>query len=185
MYPDNGYAALAYFGSDVRTPIMKAGRTQTLLKIRYKGAERLVEPYALKYQQKRDGTEREYLYVYSVTGGESGPGVKSLIAENMSSAENTDIPFVPRSGFQIELCKSGELPENPYRFDPNKPAKREPSPRKRSGFYRSRSSDGIKYMYRCSTCGKKFTRSTTRGRTRVHKKQKWLSVLWLRSLRGY
>ena len=52
-YSDNGYAQLVYFPAAQRAIIMKAGREQTLLRVRYKGSERLVEPYSLKYMQKR------------------------------------------------------------------------------------------------------------------------------------
>ncbi|MGH7202827.1 MAG: nucleotidyl transferase AbiEii/AbiGii toxin family protein [Candidatus Levyibacteriota bacterium] len=71
IYQDNGYRDFVFFDSTFRVPIMEAGRKQTLLKIRYKGSDRLVEPYALKYQQRRDGLEREYLYVYNISGGDS------------------------------------------------------------------------------------------------------------------
>ena len=53
IYPNNGFAQFAYFGPEFRTPIMKAGREQTLLKIRYKGADRIVEPYSLVFTTKR------------------------------------------------------------------------------------------------------------------------------------
>jgi len=75
---------------------MKAGRTQTLLKIRYKGYDRIVEPYSLKYLQRQDGTEREYLYVYNRIGRENPPDIRSFIAERIESIENTEEKFEPR-----------------------------------------------------------------------------------------
>ncbi|OGF27132.1 hypothetical protein A2331_00050 [Candidatus Falkowbacteria bacterium RIFOXYB2_FULL_34_18] len=156
-YPDSGYMQFAYFGPEFRVPIMNAGRSQTLLKIRYKGEERIVEPYSLKYLQKRDGTEKEYFYAYKLRGGSSAPGIKAFIAERMQSVENTEEKFEPRH--MIELCKAGEKPENPYLFDPNKPTK---EPRSYSrGVFSSRSrisSYGPRYVYQCSYCGKKFYR---------------------------
>lgn len=164
IYPEHGFRDFAFFEADLRKPIMIAGRTQTLLKMRYKGADRLVEPYALKYQEKKDGTKREYLYVYNLTGGDNPPGVRSFIAENVQSVENTDQKFVPRDGQQIELSKAGELPENPYLFDPNKPLK----PVRL--FSRSRrSSYGTKYQYSCSVCGKKFTKTSMNSSIGKHK----------------
>src|SRR3989339_359146 len=146
-----------YFRPEFRVPIMNAGRSQTLLKIRYKGEERIVEPYSLKYLQKRDGTEKEYFYAYKLRGGSSAPGIKAFIAERMQSVENTEEKFEPRH--MIELCKAGEKPENPYLFDPNKPTK---EPRSYSrGVFSSRSrisSYGPRYVYQCSYCGKKFYR---------------------------
>jgi len=139
---------------------MHAARTQTLLKIRYKDEERLVEPYSLKYQQRRDGMEREYFFAYKLSGGESASGIKMFTADNMASIENTDTTFTPR--FQIELSKAGEMPENRYLFDPNRPL-RQPRARRSSGVSR------MKYLFRCSSCRKQFTRSTHDSTLRPHK----------------
>jgi hypothetical protein len=149
IYTDNGYVQFAYFGPELRISIMKAGRTQTLLKIRYKGYDRVVEPYSLKYLQTKDGTEREYLYVYNRTGGESQPGIRCFIAERIEFMENTEENFEPR--YPIELSKAGEMPENPYLFDPNKPVLA-PKLRTRVSVGTSkrtfgRSSFGPKYIY--------------------------------------
>jgi len=167
-YPDNGYAQFAYFNADLRIPIMQAGRTQTLLKIIYKGEERLVEPYSLKYQQRRDGVEREYFFAHKLSGGKSEPGTKRFVAEHMSFIENTDTKFIPRH--QIELSKAGETPENRYLFDPNKPM-RSPSPR-RIGLTRTSRTSSFgqpKYIYQCNYCGKKFPKSTRDSNIRKHK----------------
>ncbi|MCL5411060.1 MAG: nucleotidyl transferase AbiEii/AbiGii toxin family protein [Patescibacteria group bacterium] len=171
IYPDNGYTQFAYFGPDLRVPIMKAGREQTLLKVRYKGADRIVEPYSLKYLQRKDGTQREYLYVYNCSGGNSAPGIRSFVVEGVQSIENTEDKFDPRN--PIELCKAGELPENPYLFDPNRPT---PAPRTRRtlSFPRVRRSSvrrsfGPKYIYQCSFCGRKFTKTTYNSTLREHK----------------
>lgn len=168
IYPDNGFAQFAYFGSELRTPIMKAGREKTLLKIRYKGEDRIVEPYSLKYQQKKDGTEWEYFYAYKLKGGKSDPGTKKFLAKDMESIENLDDKFVPR--FPIELSKAGETPENPYLFDPNRPTPA-PRPRRASGLTRTprRSSFGPKYIYQCSYCGRKFPKSSHDSTLRQHK----------------
>ncbi|MEN9582574.1 MAG: hypothetical protein RL641_528 [Candidatus Parcubacteria bacterium] len=167
-YPNNGYTQFAYFRADLRMPIMQAGRTQTLLKIIYKGEERLVEPYSLKYQQRRDGVEREYFFAHKLSGGASEPGTKRFVSEHMSSIENTDTKFVPRH--QIELSKAGETPENRYLFDPNRPTPA-PRPRKTSGLSRTprRSSFGPKYIYQCNSCGKKFIKSKHDNSIRQHK----------------
>lgn len=171
IYPDNGYSQFAYFGPELRVPIMKAGRTQTLLKIRYKGYDRVVEPYSLKYLQSREGIEREYLYVYNRIGGESPPGIRCFVAERVESIENTEEKFEPRR--PIELSKSGEMPENPYLFDPNKPALAPKLGRRVTmGISKrtfGRPSFGLKYIYQCSYCGKKFTKSKYDSNLRPHK----------------
>ncbi len=168
IYPNNGFAQFAYFGPEFRTPIMKAGREQTLLKIRYKGADRIVEPYSLKYLQRKDGTEREYFYVFNKSGGDNQPGVRCFVAEKIESIKNTDEKFTPQ--FPIELSKAGETPENPYLFDPNRPTPA-PRPRKTFGIARTprRSSFGPKYIYQCSYCGRKFTKSKHDSSIREHK----------------
>lgn len=168
VYPDSGYASFAYFGPALRTPIMKAGREQTLLRVKYKGAERLVEPYSLKYLQRKDGTEREYLYVYNVSGGENKPGIRCFVPENIESIENTEEKFIPNRGYPIELSKAGELPENPYLFDPNRPVK----VRRRTStnrFTRRRGLSTVRYVYQCTYCGKKFTKTTSSGVLGAHK----------------
>ena len=85
-----------YFGADVRVPIMEAGRSMTCLRIRYGGFQRTVEPYSLRYMQRRDGLEREYLYVYDRTGGNSGPGIKALVPDKLTGIESTGETFEPR-----------------------------------------------------------------------------------------
>lgn len=161
IYPDNGFAEFAYFGPELRVPIMNAGRTQTLLKIRYKGSDRIIEPYSLKYLQRRDGSEREYFFAYNCSGGENQPGIRCFVADRIESIAETAEKFEPR--FPIELCKAGEKPENPYMFDPNKPAKAPSSRIRRSP------SIGPKYIYQCSFCGKRFTKSTYDATLRSHK----------------
>ncbi|MCX5709972.1 MAG: nucleotidyl transferase AbiEii/AbiGii toxin family protein [Candidatus Omnitrophica bacterium] len=163
VYPDNGYAQFVYFGPELRVPIMDAGRTQTLLKMRYKGSDRTVEPYSLKYLQRKDGVEREYLYVYNRTGGENEPGIRCFVSERIESIENTNERFEPR--FPIELSKAGEKPENPYLFDPDKPA-HVLRVRRGGGAY---SKTSLRYIYQCSFCGKKFSKSTYNGNLRPHK----------------
>lgn len=170
IYQDNGYRGFAFFGADLRMPIMEAARSQTLLRIRYKGQDRIIEPYALKYQQRRDGQEREYLYVYNLSGGDNPPGWRSFVAENVGLIENTNDKFEPREGYQIELSKAGELPENPYLFDPNTPLKRFSAPfHPRRTNTRTRSSFGPKYTYRCGICGKNFTKRSYDSKLGKHK----------------
>jgi predicted nucleotidyltransferase component of viral defense system len=161
-YPDNGFAQFVYFPAQQRVPIMQAARTQTLLKIRYKGEERLVEPYSLKYQTRRDGVEREYFFTYKVSGGATEPGIRTFTADRMEAIENTDRKFEPRHA--IELSKAGEMPENRYLFDPNKPIW---APRARLGIGRQR--PRLKYTYRCTSCGKQVTKTTQSATIGPHK----------------
>lgn len=166
-YSDNGYTQFQYFGPELRIPIMHAGRTQTLLKLRYKGIDRIVEPYSLKYLQKRGGYEREYFYVYNRSGGEHEPGIRSLLAEGIESIENTEEKFIPQ--FPIELSKAGEKPEKPYLFDPNKPLRDPTRTRVRLGKATRIPAFGPKYVFRCNMCGRQFTKRSYDGSLNAHK----------------
>jgi predicted nucleotidyltransferase component of viral defense system len=165
IYPDNGFAQFTFFAPELRMPIMKAGREQTLLRIRYNGSERMVEPYSLKYLQKRDGEAKEYFYVFNCSGGSNPPGVRSLVPRGFQSIENTDEKFTPR--FPVEMSKAGELPEEKYLFDPNKPSK---APA-RFGMS-SHARTGPYYIYRCSVCGKQFRRSEMDSKLNPHKNKR-------------
>jgi predicted nucleotidyltransferase component of viral defense system len=44
---------LAFFPPELRTPIMEAGRSQTLLRLTYDGVQRLAEPYALAFKWRK------------------------------------------------------------------------------------------------------------------------------------
>jgi len=72
-YPITGRAALAYFPSHLRTPIMQAGAERRLIRLTYDGVRRDVEPYSLAYKQRADGHREEYLYVYDRTGAAPQP----------------------------------------------------------------------------------------------------------------
>lgn len=174
-YPDQGFGRFAYFPAELRAPILRAGREQTMLRVRYKGADRLVEPYSLKYLQKRDGEQKEYFYCFNVSGGTSPPGLRSFVPSELQSVENTDEKFEPR--YLVEMSKAGEKPEDPYLFDPSRPT---PAPKgRRSGLARitqpRRSlSQAIRYIYQCSFCGKRFTKTKQSSTLGAHKnKAKW------------
>ncbi|MDP9249428.1 MAG: nucleotidyl transferase AbiEii/AbiGii toxin family protein [bacterium] len=167
-YTDNGFAQFIYFSPEVRAKIMHAGRTQTLLKVRYQGYDRSVEPYSLKYLENKQGEAYEYFYVFNCSGGkQSTPGIRRFLPKPLEVIENTEEKFTPR--VQIELSKAGEVPENPYLFDPNRPAK---APRPRSTILRTRRqsfSSSLKYKFKCSVCGKQFRRSSHDSTLRPHK----------------
>lgn len=174
IYSDNGFAQFVYFKPEDRAVIMKAGRDQTLLKVNYNGSDRTIEPYSLKYLEKRSGDEKEYFYVYNLSGGNSEPGIRSFLPQGLQSIENTEEKFSPR--FPIELSKQGETPENPYLFDPNKPTKAPRAKSVRDIFIspmRRRTvtsfSSGLKYSYQCSICGKKFTKRSMDSTIGRHK----------------
>lgn len=170
-FPDYGFRDVAFFPAHIRHPIMKAGREQTLLRMVYQDVERFVEPYALKYKEARGRSAREYLYVFDISGGKSGTqSIKTFVAENVQSVENTNIKFTPR--VEIELAKAGDPVEDRYFGDLDKV----PSPRvhipkriKRRSSQFVYGYSGIKYQYACSACNKKFTKKNMNSTLGQHK----------------
>lgn len=97
-----------FFPSKLRNPILEAGTTRKLLRVRYDGVTRLVEPYSLVFKRRKDGSAFEYLYVYDRTGGlRSGPGIKSFVQHKVQALEITADEFEPQ--FSIELAKAGGI----------------------------------------------------------------------------
>jgi predicted nucleotidyltransferase component of viral defense system len=138
---------LAFYPAELRTPILEAGSTQTLLQLVYDGVERLVEPYSLAFKQRQDGTGQEYFYVWDRTGGRSGPGIKTLLNWKVSNIANTEIQFTPR--FEIELGKAGELGSRTMFSG---------AARGRSAS-RASTSAHSRYRVRCASCGRTFAHS--------------------------
>jgi hypothetical protein len=58
-------------------------------------------------------------YVYDRVGGNSGPGMKALVADELTAIQNTEEKFELR--FPVELSEAGEMPEDRYPFDPTEP----------------------------------------------------------------
>ncbi|MCA1705265.1 MAG: hypothetical protein LC808_19210, partial [Actinobacteria bacterium] len=150
---------LAFFPAELRTPIMHAGRSQTLLRMTYDGVQRLVEPYSLEFKWRKGGTGQEYLYVWDQTeGSSSGPGIKSLFNWKITSLENTDIKFEPR--YEIKLAKAGEYGDRTT-F----------SSSRRSGGLRStrpRPRSQARYRVRCAYCQRDFGRTSPSTVMRPH-----------------
>lgn len=169
-YPDQSYQDRHFFPPEMRNAIFKAGRDQTLLKIIYDGEERLVEPYSLKFQQKKDGEENEYLNAFKISGGTSAPGIKKFLPFKMELTENTDTKFSPQ--YEIELCKAGEYPDNKLLYDPYK--QKATKARTSKSIYevqkpKRAKNYGPSNIYKCSNCGKRFIRKSQDGQLKPHK----------------
>lgn len=94
---NNNYSMPSYFSSDVRSTIINAGRSQTLVEISYDGYDRLVEPYSMKYYTRKDGRGMEYFWGYDISGGKSGKqSIKQFICDKIESARLTSHGFSPR-----------------------------------------------------------------------------------------
>lgn len=153
-----------FFPPALRNAILQAAADETLLQMGYRGSVRLVEPYALAYKIRRsDGIGQEYFYAYDVTGGYSGPGIKSFIQAGITGIANTDIKFKPR--YLIELAKSAGRESVGYFGSPFSSRSSHRSARPRSTRLRS----GPVYKVQCNYCGKTFTRKTSSTRLNQHK----------------
>lgn len=157
--------SLSFFSSALRTPIMEAGSAKKLLRLRYHGVERDIEPYSLQYRVRKDGVGREYFYGYDRTGGRSSlPGIKSFVAADVESLSVTDTVFEPR--MEIEVAKAGEVDGSNMYFG-------------RTGSYLPRTmrsgmghrSTGTIYVVQCYACSREFQRTKHNTSMKPHKDQ--------------
>jgi len=152
-----------YFPAELRNVILDAGSRMTLVRMVYKNSERLVEPYALKYMRLKSGAAREYFYGWNQSGGSSPPGMRTFVAGDFQRAEVTDIPFEPR--YPVDVSKAGDASQS-GQFSTSRriPAFGITRPRRRA-------SSGSRYMFRCTSCNRKFFKSTFDGTIRAHKRR--------------
>ncbi|OQW34776.1 MAG: hypothetical protein A4E19_17825 [Nitrospira sp. SG-bin1] len=173
--PSGVGATVSYYGSTSRNTIMEAGRLKRLLKIMYDGYERLVEPYALAYKRRKDGVAQEYFYAYDLSGGRSGPGIKSFISGNVQSIKLTEQSFEPR--FPIELGGTGGyFGTTPFSSQTSRTSAVDSSSRRRqssSSFRSSRKKTasplGLTYTVQCPYCNKRFKRDRIDTKLNEHK----------------
>lgn len=164
--PPGSLSPAAFYPSQLRNPILEAATERKLLRIRYHGATRLMEPYALVFKRRKsDNVGHEYFYAYDRTGGNSGPGIKALFAHDVQSLEVTDETFEPR--FEIRLAKAGDSSQSGYFTGTAGP--RSGAPRTRTTRRVRRSASGLKYIIECSYCGKQFKRSRMTTQLNKHK----------------
>lgn len=157
-----------FFPSALRNPIMDAGRTLTLLDVKYDGVLRSVEPYSLNYKVRQDGVGKEYFYVFDRTGGSSGPGIKAFVASGVQSIANTKDTFKPR--FPVEITKAGEISGSLYFEGRGGPRSAFGSVRTIARKKPRRSvSRTSQFVVECSICGKKFRRVKYSTRLNPHK----------------
>jgi len=145
----------AYFPEPVRSQIFHAGAQQRLMRMRYQGAIRIIEPYALKFMRRNDGYAREYLWAYDRTGGRSGPGLKSFVASDLAAIEVLETGFLPR--YAVELMK-GTAGSGTFGGRARTAA---PRPRRSSSQARN-------YTVQCPYCNRRFSRTTVNTALRAH-----------------
>jgi predicted nucleotidyltransferase component of viral defense system len=122
------------------------------IELGYNGTKRLIEPYSLRQNQEGD----LLLSAIRVVDRQS----RSYRIDRIESVSITKKPFVPV--YKIEFPELGTI------YAPQ-------ISRSSSSFFstisrrKSKGSPGIKYIFRCSVCGKKFTRSKNDSRLKKHK----------------
>lgn len=162
-FPAGESMAYAFYPSSLRNPILQAATDRKLLKVRYRGADRLMEPYSLIFKRRKsDNVGHEYFYAYDQTGGNSGPGIKTLFAHGVEALEVTDIDFEPR--YEIQLAKAGDSAIAGY-FS-GTPGRRSGS---RGVSRRSTSRSTPRYIVQCNSCGKTIRRIKRDAAMRKHK----------------
>lgn len=174
---------LAFYPAELRNKIMDAGQNQKLLKMRYHGYTRLIEPYSLKYKITKDGTGREYFWGYDRTGGSSGTtSIKAFLGHDVETLEITDEKFEPR--YEIEVSKAGEVHDvlNYSKrgqrvagiLGASSSIRRTAPKRARSRSYFGVSEDK-KYIIECTVCRKRFYRANQYDMTLNRHKGKSMS----------
>lgn len=138
-----------------------AAANRLCVNLSYQGTQRLIEPYALR--RTREGNY--LLYAVKHQTGES----RSYRIDKIQGAEVTQVSFNPR--YLIELTPSGPLSALPLasRSGVNFASpKKSLVQRKTAASYKPTKS-GIKYVYQCNYCGKKFTRQSRDSVLNPHK----------------
>ncbi len=80
--------------SGLRETIIQAGRARQLIRMRYSGRDRDIEPYSFKYKvRKEDGRGFEYFYGWDRTRGNT---IKSFFVDRIENVSVLPTRFVPR-----------------------------------------------------------------------------------------
>lgn len=137
-----------------------AAANRLCIDLGYQGSHRLIEPYSLR--RSKDGA----LLLMAVK--HQTAEARSYRMDRIQRVSVSSVPFVPR--YTIELSASGnfpvkatarrvtEVPVSYYSAFSGPPNRRSPP-----------SPHGVKYIYSCSVCGKKFTRTKKGSKLNPHK----------------
>jgi hypothetical protein len=79
----------------IREAIIQAGRARQLIRMRYNGHDRDVEPYSFKFKvRKQDGRGIEYFYGWDRTRGNT---IKSFFSQQIQNVSILHTKFTPRA----------------------------------------------------------------------------------------
>jgi len=128
------------------------------VELRYDQSTRLIEPYSLR----RTKDDNLILHAVKVQTGES----RSYRVDRIQGIKVTNQTFVPR--YEIEFTQIGLIQVPPVSRTTHTPVySRISFPKKNTR--KQFSSFGMKYIFQCSVCGKKFTRSKYDATLNPHK----------------
>lgn len=164
-----GWGEQFYYGPEHRNLIMEAGAGRKLMKIRYHGVERVIEPYSLSYKKAQGKPAREYLYAWDRT---RGPSIKTFVNTDVEALSVLDETFEPQ--FEIELSKAGEEARKAYFGKPFREGARRVTTSTRTSSQSGRAFRGFggfesTYKVQCPYCHKVFTRKTQTLTLNEHK----------------
>lgn len=141
-----------------------AGVNRLMVEFSYNGRRRLVEPYSLR----RSSTGNLLLYGWQ----QGATHIKAFNISKISNLKVTGSTFNPR--YRIELASVTQVSSLPTAIPPShrQSSTAQGSNPKSSGGLRGvrrRKSAGVKYVFKCSLCGKRFYRSKYNAKLGKHK----------------
>ncbi|MEA3305711.1 MAG: nucleotidyl transferase AbiEii/AbiGii toxin family protein [Candidatus Omnitrophota bacterium] len=127
----------------------------------YQRSVRIIEPYSLR--RTKDGN----LILHAIKAGTGD--ARSYRVDRIESIKVTNKPFTPK--YKIEFSSSGSIsaPPTARKSDFDSSYSSGFSTPRRSRPRKTTSSFGMKYVFQCGLCGKKFTRSKYNSTLNKHK----------------
>lgn len=86
-------AYLSAIPSEIREPIVEAGKARKLVRLRYKSIDRTIEPYSFRYKLRKGGGAAEYFYGYDRSRGKT---IKSFFLHKVQAVSIVPTEFQPR-----------------------------------------------------------------------------------------
>ena len=142
-----------------------AASNRLCVNLRYKGTQRIIEPYSLRRTKRGD----ILLYGVKHQTGE----IRAYRLDRIEGAEATNISFIPRFVVELTAINTAPLtsrfrmPSESANIGPKRSLRGAPRQIARIGpYYR-----GPRYIYRCPICQKKFIKKTNDSNLNPHKNQ--------------
>ena len=88
-----GILHLYNFRSGIRETIIEAGKARKMIRMRYRGRDRDIEPYSFRYKWAKKGYAAEYFYGFDRTRGQT---IKSFFLHQIQGVSILPKEFIPR-----------------------------------------------------------------------------------------